>query len=141
MEHALVLPGACSDPRFAVCSPFRVDRNIYAGTRAHTDAGVQAPCHQIVVRLQQDSFEPAVTCTNPGRLRLVIENRTEQAQDVGLSGPGLFQRLPLIEAGRSRIWETTLPGGSYVVAERLPPEGAQPRSAIVILKLDCSAPL
>jgi len=99
------------------------------------------PCHQIVVRLGLASFEPAVSCSNPGKLRLVIENQTTEAQDVGLSGPGLFQRLPLIEAGRTRVWETTLPGGSYVVAERLPPEGSQPRSAIVILKLDCSAPL
>ena len=101
----------------------------------------EAPCHQIVVRLAAKSFEPAVSCTNPGRLRLLIENQTTQTQDVALSGPGLFQRLPLIEAGSSRMWETTLPGGSYVVAERQPPEGAQPRSAIVILKLDCSAPL
>ena len=101
----------------------------------------EVPCHQIVVRLGAASFEPAVSCTNPGKLRLVIENQTAQTQDVALSGPGLFQRLPLIEPGRSRVWETTLPGGSYVVAERQPPEGSQPRSAIVIIKLDCSAPL
>jgi len=101
----------------------------------------ESPCHQIGVRLGTDRYEPPVTCSNPGRIRLVIENRSEQSEEVSISGPGLFQRLPVIGPGQTRMWENTLSGGSYVVGERQPRDLAKPRTAILVLKLDCNAPL
>lgn len=101
----------------------------------------ESPCHQITVRLGPDRYEPPVTCSNPGRIRLVIENPSEQSEDVTISGPGLFQRLPVIGPGQTRMWESTLSGGSYVVGERQPQDTTRARTAILVLKLDCNAPL
>ncbi len=101
----------------------------------------ETPCHQIAVRLWPDRYEPPVTCSNPGRIRLIIENPSGQPEDVTISGPGLFQRLSVIGPGETRMWESTLTGGSYVVGERQPRDLTKPRTAILVLKLDCNAPL